>query len=69
MADSSEYEAVRFLAQALSERDHENYERAIELLNTVISICEGSASGTCLYLNRAAHHALYAIYQKLGQAD
>ncbi|MDQ3818971.1 MAG: hypothetical protein M3362_15025 [Acidobacteriota bacterium] len=69
MSDSSEYEAVRFLAQALSERDHENHERAIELLKTVILICEGSDTGTCLYLNRAAHHALHGIYQKLGRAD
>lgn len=67
MPINSEYEAVRLLAHALSERDAGKQERAIELLKKVIDICEKSDSGTCQYVNRTAHASLYHIYQTLGQ--
>ena len=69
MSGSSEYDAVRLLAQALSERDHGEHERAIESLKRVIAICEGSDSGTCLYLNRVAHIVLYGIYKTQGRIE
>jgi hypothetical protein len=69
MPGGSEYEAVKLFAQALHERDHANYDRAAELLDEVILFCEGSSTPTCGYLNRAAHIALFGIYQTLGRDE
>jgi hypothetical protein len=69
MTDSSEYEAVRLLAQALSDRDHAEPEQSIESLKRVIVICEGSNTGTCQYLLKTAHIVLYGIYKTLGQSE
>jgi hypothetical protein len=69
MPNSSEYEAVRLLAQALSARDHGEHKRAIELLDRVITICGDSDTGTCQYLNRTAHVILHGIYKSQGQSD
>jgi tetratricopeptide (TPR) repeat protein len=69
MSDSSEYEAVKLLAQALCDRDQGEHERAIESLKRVIVICERSETGTCQYLLSAAHIVLYGIYKTQGRSE
>ena len=69
MSGSTDYEATKRLAQAFSERDHGEHERAIESLKWVIFTCEGKGSATCEYLLRTALIVLYGIYRSLGLSD
>lgn len=69
MSGSSDYEATKRLAQALSERDHGEHDKAIESLKWVILFCKGRDSATCQYLLRKALVVLCGIYRSLGQSD
>ncbi len=66
MPYGSDYEAVKLLAQAQNAREHGEHERAVDILKTVIFLCEGKDSVTCEYLLRTAHTILYGIYKSQG---
>jgi len=66
MDTSSTYVAVRLLARSKVERDKGNLERAVELLESVITLGENDEAFRRQYPYLAAHINLYRIHRATG---